>query len=486
MTNDELAVGLRTWAARVAADTAELLRMLGEFDAREAWAASGALSCAHWVAWQLGLSQPAARDRVRVARGLRNLPLLAAELRAGRVSYSQVRVLTRVATPQDEARWIELARNGSTAAQLEKVARGVRHARGDRPAVDKPAAKVAWDDDGTLVLTLRISPAQAPGVLAALESAKEAEQTDRDTRLAALSAELADQLPLAASAEAPASVQSPDVPPPYAEPYAFVDPPAPRLSRSIGSCEPWSPEDQARMEAYWTERRARQAKSDAARAWAEHVEREAAQAQVPSGKATLADGLVRALTQPEGLPPVTVKVLLDPLSGWGRTPTGELLAPMTLQQVLRTLPGRSTQKLQAAPHTRHDLSRRSRTVSPALRELLGHVDGERCRFPSCTRTTNLHAHHVRFWRDGGLTDLANLVLVCSRHHTLIHTDGYQLVLSPDRTLTVRDRHDIPIPHHPTRPVEAPSNQQLPPFASGWQGDPFDLGYVVMVMSQQTS
>ncbi len=228
MTDGELATGLRTWAARVAADTAELLRLLGEFDAREAWASSGALSCSHWVSWQMALSQAAARDKVRVARALRCLPLLMAELAAGRVSYAQVRAIVRVATFEDEATWIDLARE-ATAAQLEKIVRGVGKARGVRPATEKQPARVAWDDDGTLVLTLRISPAQAPGVLAALESAKTTEQSDRDKQLAALGAELAEQLPSGASAEAPE-----DVAPPYAEPYEFVDPPYPNLPQRVG------------------------------------------------------------------------------------------------------------------------------------------------------------------------------------------------------------------------------------------------------------
>ena len=102
------------------------------------------------------------------------------------------------------------------------------------------------------------------------------------------------------------------------------------------------------------------------------------------------------------------------------------------------------------------------------------------------RTRNLHAHHVRFWRDGGSTDLSNLVLVCSRHHTQIHAEGYQLVLSPDRTLTVRTADDIPVPHHPARPAQAPSSADIAPFTSGWRGDRFDLGYVVMVMAAQTA
>ncbi|MEO6204580.1 MAG: DUF222 domain-containing protein [Mycobacteriales bacterium] len=405
---------LRVWSARIAAGDAYVLRLVGELDAREAWAVGGVLSCAHWVSWQLGLSLATARDRVRVARALRCLPLLSAELAAGRLSYAQVRALVRVATPEDEAQWVELAQ-GATAAQLEKVVRGVGKARGDGVPSQKPAARMAWDEDGTLVLTLRISAAHAPAVLAALESAQQQEQRDRDERLAALSTELAGQLPVGVSAETPGEPEEPA--PPYAEPYVFLDPPAPRLSRPIGSFEPRTEADQGLIAAYWVERGARQVKADAARAWTEHVERQATKAHLRSERATLTDGLVRALTKPAGLPPVTVKVLLAPLSGWGRTTSGELLPPMTLQQVLRTLPGRGSQQLRAAAPTRHDLGRRSRTVSPALRELLGQVDGERCRFPSCTRTRHLHAHHVRFWRDAGATDLANLVLVCSRHHS---------------------------------------------------------------------
>ena len=128
---------------------------------------------------------------------------------------------------------------------------------------------------------------------------------------------------------------------------------------------------------------------------------------------------------------------------------------------------------------------RDSRLAPTGELLPRQVDGERCRFPSCTRTLHLHAHHVRFWRNGGSADLSNLVLICSRHHTLIHAEGYQLVLTPDRTLTVQDRHDIPVPHHPALPAQAPSSRDIAPYTSGRQGDRFDLGYVVMVMAQQT-
>ena len=147
----------------------------------------------------------------------------------------------------------------------------------------------------------------------------------------------------------------------------------------------------------------------------------------------------------------------------------------------------------AAPDwTEYDLGRTTRLVSGRLRALLGQIDGERCRFPGCSRVRKLHAHHVVFWRDGGRTDLANLVLVCSRHHTLIHKDGFQLVLSPNRTLTVRTRDDIPVQHHPPLPWrpaaeldidERVDRHTLPP---NWDGDPLDLGHVVWTVLQQAS
>jgi len=63
----------------------------------------------------------------------------------------------------------------------------------------------------------------------------------------------------------------------------------------------------------------------------------------------------------------------------------------------------------------------------------------------------LHAHHVLRWPLGGPTDLANLVLVCGRHHTLLHTQGFQLTLHPDRTIIVTTADGAAVPHHPELP-----------------------------------
>jgi len=72
------------------------------------------------------------------------------------------------------------------------------------------------------------------------------------------------------------------------------------------------------------------------------------------------------------------------------------------------------------------VGRRSRTVSPALRRALEARD-RGCRFPGCgLRFTD--AHHIEHWADGGETSLRNTVLLCRRHHRLVHEDGFQIVL----------------------------------------------------------
>ena len=68
-------------AARIQAATYELLVMIRAFDQREGW--SGFKSCAHWLNWRIGLALGAAREKVRVARALGDLPLLSAAMRRG-------------------------------------------------------------------------------------------------------------------------------------------------------------------------------------------------------------------------------------------------------------------------------------------------------------------------------------------------------------------------------------------------------------------
>ena len=71
-----------------------------------------------------------------------------------------------------------------------------------------------------------------------------------------------------------------------------------------------------------------------------------------------------------------------------------------------------------------DVGRERRTVSPTQRKALVVRDGG-CRYPGCGRPPGwCDAHHVQFWRHGGATDQANLVLLCDHHHHVVHRPGW--------------------------------------------------------------
>jgi hypothetical protein len=71
------------------------------------------------------------------------------------------------------------------------------------------------------------------------------------------------------------------------------------------------------------------------------------------------------------------------------------------------------------------VGRRTRAIPPALRRALRSRD-RGCRFPGCTHTHHLHAHHIEHWAKGGQTAIGNLVQLCSHHHRLVHEGGYDV------------------------------------------------------------
>ena len=139
----------------------------------------------------------AARERVRVARALGSLPLLARALARGELSYAKVRALTRVATPETEESLLAVGRAG-TADHVERIVRGWR--RMDRKAEAAEAARrhasralhVHQDEDGMVTVRGRLTPETGALLRQALAAARET---------------LYRQAPRGVSAETPSMVQ---------------------------------------------------------------------------------------------------------------------------------------------------------------------------------------------------------------------------------------------------------------------------------------
>lgn len=464
LTDEELREEVATWAARVAAGEAQLIALIGELETRGAWGGVGILSCAHWLSWQCGMGLGAARERVRVAVALRGLPRVAARFGEGGLTWTQVRAITRVCAADDEQTWLDLAAS-CTGAQIERLVQAVRQSQAaEEEATDLDAASarrrpsVRTRPDGRVAVAFVLEPEEATVVLAGMERVLDAARAE----VAALRLPAEDEPELTERTE----------------------PPMPRSSGSgLFPSE--------------AEREARQVWHDACRQVAQHNRRvreqrdarELAQAQAAAvaglpDKPTWTDALLRmaagALDAP-GAVPVAVKerlrVCVDPLSGWARLRDGTLLAPGRITK--------PTEPMAPFDVTAFDKGRTMREVPLPLRRLLGQVDGERCRMPGCTRAIKLHAHHVVFWSLGGRTDLANLVLVCSRHHTLIHSEGFRLSLRADRSLEIRTAEGVPVPHRPTIRVAPGAELPAASFTTS-ADDRLDLSHAVWVLRQQAA
>jgi len=145
-------------------------------DVRRQFTPAGPGSPGAWLAWRCALDPRSAREHVRVARALEGLEEVKACFARGELSYSKVRAIARIATPQIESELVEMAR-WATASQLERLVRGYRR------AVSLESAETAhrdrflateWEEDGSLIVRGRLSPEDGALFLKAIEAGKQA------------------------------------------------------------------------------------------------------------------------------------------------------------------------------------------------------------------------------------------------------------------------------------------------------------------------
>ena len=124
--NNELAEEIAVLSAQLQSADYRLLVLLREFDEKGGWAQQGCKTCAHWLSWRIGLNAGAAREKIRVARALANLPLvvISESMSKGEISYSKVRAVTRVATPNNEDQLLTIAKKKTAEADVKLDSRG--------------------------------------------------------------------------------------------------------------------------------------------------------------------------------------------------------------------------------------------------------------------------------------------------------------------------------------------------------------------------
>ncbi len=171
MPTDRLEATLLTLAQHLATGTYELLVLVGEVDARGIWAAWGTLSCAAWLADVSDIDIGTARRQVRVARALRDHPVLDAAMRGGDVSYAKARVLISTLDATNAEALVAIARV-TPAGRLGAAIAAWTQAHDDQDVIAQrqhDARSMSWrtDPDGTVVITARLTP-EAAGQLCAV------------------------------------------------------------------------------------------------------------------------------------------------------------------------------------------------------------------------------------------------------------------------------------------------------------------------------
>ncbi|TMB91349.1 MAG: DUF222 domain-containing protein [Chloroflexi bacterium] len=163
-------------SSRIHAATARQARLAAELDDDGRWAEWGMRSCAHWLSIHIGVDLDTAGELIRVGHALQVLPSIAAAFAEGRLSMDKVSALVKVATPEDEPMWLDLALHAS-GAQLTRICRAVRRAleAADpslaEDAMAKRSVRTWWRNDGTLELFALLPREDAAAVMAAIDAA---------------------------------------------------------------------------------------------------------------------------------------------------------------------------------------------------------------------------------------------------------------------------------------------------------------------------
>jgi Domain of unknown function (DUF222)/HNH endonuclease len=169
MTLAELEMELVAHAVCEARSMARLMVVLSEWDHRKGYEVGGCASPEEWLGFHCGLARVAAGERVRAARALDGLPVTLAALAEGRLSWSKVRALTRVASIDTEAALVELA-GQTTAAGLDRIVRSYKQAGGasERAGQQRCAQRglrTRTLENGMVELVIRLLPEEGEPIV---------------------------------------------------------------------------------------------------------------------------------------------------------------------------------------------------------------------------------------------------------------------------------------------------------------------------------
>ncbi len=460
--DERLEAELCQLAADIAAGTARWFKLIAEYDRRQIWASWECRSMAHFLSGHVGVSLITARQYVNVARVLQQFPVLAAEFDAGRLSYSRVRAVCRVVTPESEVDLVNMALH-ATAPQLERFVSNVeRAARSDD--VDDEAQQherrelvIVTQDDGTVIVRGRFSAEVGTALRRAVEfevqrsiSQDRAEMATRvEGPVEMTGVELAGvEMPFG-QLRADALIRLVEAG------HVALSQPSAAGSRDLGHLKASSP-----------------ARSGG----------EPGQGQQPDLRHDAAASL-RPLVVIHRHPDGDELESGPPIS---RARAGRLSAGADV--VIATHHSRTSRR---SPGSKSGSGEDSKSVvderityqrlhprvpTASQRRALAERD-QGCRFPGCGTRGSLHAHHIHEYRNGGLTITLNLILLCSMHHHAVHRNRWRISGLPQGKLTFT-RPGLSASVLRDGDIESIIDHFTGPIAPQMRGERFDINLAV--------
>jgi hypothetical protein len=329
---------------RINAATYELLVMIREFDERGGCLKWGLESTAKWLAWRCDLTMATAREKVRVAQALKQLPLISESFSSGELSYSKVRSLTRVADTGNEEELVAFALRNTA----NHVAEYCRELRMGTPASISVAERAFAHrslrlrrnaDRGMMSITVELPLDAGELIEKALDKARDDECLEvPDLVDTSWSRRQAD---------------------------AFVTMLKEYLQGSAGT----GGEIKKSSDNYLVNIHVDQS------ALAGEVGRSSV--PIETVKRLCCDGKAVVMTE---------------------TKEGEPLS----------------------------IGRKSRVVPKGIERAVRARDNNTCRFPGCRNKRVVDIHHIEHWANGGETAVNQLMLLCSKHHTMVHEGGFRI------------------------------------------------------------
>jgi hypothetical protein len=355
---------------------AERLRRLAEIERRGLYTRDGHLSAASWLATRFKIAWGAAREQVRTARALEEMPHVRRALDEADLSMSAVRVLVSAREADPDA-FRNSERQLVEAACIHSMHDLRRVAAYWRQAVERQAA---IDSEEKLREQRRLHASVTFLGMVRLDGTLDPETGE--TLLTALQAVL--------DAESRSGPEGDD------------RTPAQRRADALG---------------------------EVCRQWLDNPDRPRVAGERPHVNLTVEAGAVREGEPSPGEPDVTGRAIneLDHVGPIGSGVARRILCDAAIRRIVMT--GRSEPL---------DVGRQTPVISPAMRRAVIARD-RHCRFPGCDRPhTWCDAHHAVHWADGGPTAVPNLILLCRRHHRLVHArDGFRLELVEGRPVFSR-------------------------------------------------